>query len=67
MYILNPTFASKIVDIFIYNDNAAENIETKKNLLIGLCCCIVGFTLLRAILQFTTNMLFETCSQGMLS
>ncbi len=67
MYILNPTFASKIVDIFIYNDNAAENIETKKNLLIGLCCCIVGFTLLRAIMQFTSNMLFETCSQGMLS
>lgn len=67
MYILNPTFASKIVDIFIYNENAAENLVTHKNLLIGLCGCIIGFTALRAALQFTANMLYETCSQGMLS
>lgn len=67
MYILNPTFASKIVDIFIYNENAAENLSTQKNLLIGLCCCIIGFTVLRAVLQFISNMLYEKCSQGMLS
>lgn len=67
MYILNPSFSKKIVDTFIYSDNAAENLIVQKNLLITLCVCIVGFTALRAVMQFSANMLYETCSQGMLS
>ena len=67
MYLTSPIFSQNIVDIFIYNENAAENLETKKELLIMLCCGMVLFTLIRTTIQFNANMLYERCSQGMLS
>ncbi|MGN0609503.1 MAG: ABC transporter ATP-binding protein [Oscillospiraceae bacterium] len=67
MYIINPIFSQKIVDTFIYSENALQNISEHKNLLITLCLCMIGFTLIRTSLQFTSNMLYEKCSQGMLS
>lgn len=67
MYLTSPIFSQNIVDTFIYNDNAAENLETKKQLLIMLCCGMVLFTLIRTTIQFNANMLYERCSQGMLS
>lgn len=67
MYIINPIFSRKIVDTFIYSKNALQNISEHKNLLITLCLCMIGFTLIRTSLQFTSNMLYEKCSQGMLS
>ncbi len=67
MYLTSPIFSQNIVDIFIYNENAAENLETKRNLLIALCCGMVLFTLIRTSIQFSANMLYEKCSQGMLS
>lgn len=67
MYICNPTFAGKIVDTFIYSENAAQNLAENKNLLITLCLCMIGFTIVRTIIQFSANMLYEKCSQGMLS
>ncbi len=67
MYIANPTFSRKIVDTFIYSENAAQNLAEHKDLLITLCLCMIGFTVLRTIIQFSANMLYEVCSQGMLS
>lgn len=67
MYLTNPIFGRKIVDTFIYNDNAAENLITGRRLLIMLCLGMVVFTLVRTVIQFSSNMLYEVCSQGMLS
>ncbi|MCM1525010.1 MAG: ABC transporter ATP-binding protein/permease [Ruminococcus sp.] len=67
MYITNPVFGQKIVDTFIYSENAAENLSKKKDLLVLLCCGMILFTLVRTILQFSSNMLYEVCSQGMLA
>ena len=66
MYIISPIFGQNIVDTFIYNDNASTNLIEKRDLLIILCAGIVGFTLLRGVLQYSTNMIYEVCSQGML-
>ncbi len=67
MYLTSPIFSQNIVDTFIYNENAAENLANNSRLLIILCCGMVMFTLLRTIIQFNANMLYEKCSQGMLS
>ncbi|MBD5144410.1 MAG: ABC transporter ATP-binding protein [Ruminococcus sp.] len=67
MYLTNPIFGQKIVDTFIYNDNAAENLAGGKKLLTMLCLGMIGFTLIRTIIHFSSNMLYEVCSQGMLS
>ncbi|MCH5193054.1 MAG: ABC transporter ATP-binding protein [Oscillospiraceae bacterium] len=67
MYIANPIFGQQIVDTFIYNDRAAENLAEKRELLIILCGCMIGFTVIRTAMQFSANMLYETCSQGMLA
>ncbi len=67
MYLTSPIFSQNIVDTFIYSDNAAENLENKKELLIMLCCGMVLFTIIRTTIQFNANMLYEKCSQGMLS
>lgn len=66
MYIISPIFGQIIVDTFIKNDNASTNLVEKRDLLIILCAGIVGFTMLRGILQYSTNMIYEVCSQGML-
>ena len=67
MYLTSPIFSQNIVDTFIYSDNAAENLENKRELLIMLCCGMVLFTIIRTTIQFNANMLYEKCSQGMLS
>ncbi|MDE5575923.1 MAG: ABC transporter ATP-binding protein/permease [Oscillospiraceae bacterium] len=67
MYLTNPIFGQRIVDTFIYNDRAAENLAGGKKLLIMLCGGMIVFTLVRTVFQFSANMLYEVCSQGMLS
>lgn len=67
MYIANPVFGQNIVDTFIYNENAAQNLVEKRDLLIMLCGGMILFTLIRTVIQFNSNMLYERCSQGMLS
>lgn len=67
MYLTNPIFGRKIVDTFIYNDNAAENLVSGRRLLIMLCLGMIVFTFIRTVIQFSSNMLYEVCSQGMLS
>lgn len=67
MYITNPIFSQKIVDEFIYSNDPVQAIAEHKDVLIGLCLCIIVFTLIRTTIQFSANMLYEKCSQGMLS
>ncbi|MBQ8301287.1 MAG: ATP-binding cassette domain-containing protein, partial [Clostridia bacterium] len=67
MYLTSPIISQNIVDTFIYNENAAENLANNSRLLIILCCGMVLFTLVRTVIQFNANMLYEKCSQGMLS
>ncbi len=67
MYITNPIFSQKIVDEFIYSNDPVQAIAEHKDVLIGLCLCIIVFTLVRTTIQFSANMLYEKCSQGMLS
>ncbi len=67
MYLTNPIFGQKIVDTFIYNENAAENLANNSRLLVMLCLGMVLFTLVRTVIQFNSNMLYEKCSQGMLA
>lgn len=67
MYITNPIFSQKIVDEFIYSNDPVQAIAERKDVLIGLCLCIIVFTLIRTTIQFSANMLYEKCSQGMLS
>ena len=66
MYITSPYFQSRIIDTFISNDNAAENLKNQKGLLWWLLIGMVGFTLLRTVLQYACNMYYETSSQGMI-
>ena len=67
MYITNPIFSQKIVDEFIYSNDPVKAIAEHKDVLIGLCLCIIVFTLVRTTIQFSANILYEKCSQGMLS
>lgn len=65
LYLIYPFFGQRIVDTFIDNPNALENLQNNRNLLVGLCAGIVIFTLIRTILQYTTAILYEKSSQGM--
>ena len=66
LYITAPYFQSRIIDTFISNDNAAENLKTQRSLLWLLLVGMVGFTLLRTCLQYACNMYYEVASQGMI-
>ncbi|SET95919.1 ABC transporter ATP-binding protein [Paenibacillus sp. NFR01] len=64
--IINPYIGQRIVDTFISNDHAAQNLADKRGLLIGLCLAMVGFSLLRTGLAYLTTMQYEISSQNML-
>jgi ATP-binding cassette subfamily B protein len=66
MMIINPYIGQQIVDTFITNENAAQNLVDKRDLLIWLCLGMIGFTLLRTGLAYLTTMLYERSSQNML-
>nr|WP_246028041.1 MULTISPECIES: ABC transporter ATP-binding protein [Paenibacillus] len=64
--IINPYIGQQIVDTFISDDNAVQNLTDKRSLLIGLCLGMIGFTLLRTGLAYFTTLLYERASQNML-
>ena len=66
LYITAPYFQSKIIDTFISNDNAAENLRLHKDLFLWLIGGMVFFTFLRTCCQYACNMYYETASQGMI-
>lgn len=66
LYILSPYFQSRIIDTYVSNDNAVENLKNDTDGLILLIAGMIGFTLLRTVLQYACNMYYETASQGMI-
>lgn len=66
LYITTPYFQSQIIDTFISNENAAENLANGRNTFIMLVAGMVLFTLLRTCCQYACNMYYETASQSMI-
>lgn len=66
MYITAPYFQSRIIDGFISNKNAAENLKAHRDVFLWLIAGMIGFTLLRTIMQYACNMYYEVASQGMI-
>ena len=66
MYILTPYFSQQITDTFIVNENAAQNLAEKPDLLIWMLCAMVGFTLIRGLIQYGSNMMYEHSSQKLI-
>lgn len=66
LMIVNPYIGQRIVDTFIANDNAVQNLTQERGLLITLCLAMIGFSLLRTGLAYLTTMQYERSSQNML-
>lgn len=61
-----PVFSEKIVDLFLTGEDAANNLATKKDLLIWLLVGMVGVTFARTVIVYLTCMDFEKVSQQVL-
>lgn len=66
MFIITPYFTSQITDTFIINDNALYNLEHHSDTLILMLAAMVGFTVLRGIIEYSSVMLFEVSSQSLI-
>lgn len=66
MYIFTPYFTSQITDTFIVNENAVENLKNHSDVLIGMLLAMVGFTILRGLIQYGGNMMYEHSSQTLI-
>ncbi len=66
MYILTPYFTQQITDTFIVNENAVENLKNNSELLIWMLVAMVGFTLLRGVIQYSSNLMYEHSSQKLI-
>lgn len=64
MYIITPHITQMITDTYLINENAAENLKNGADNLLWLLGLMVGFTLLRCVVQYTSNLLYERSSQG---
>ncbi|MCQ2523322.1 MAG: ABC transporter ATP-binding protein/permease [Lachnospiraceae bacterium] len=63
MQLTVPFFSSKIVDMFLSGDQAAENLANHRDVLFQLLGCMVGFTVLRVIIVYLDCMAYEHVSQ----
>ncbi|MGN0688246.1 MAG: ABC transporter ATP-binding protein [Oscillospiraceae bacterium] len=66
MYIITPYFTQQITDTFIINENAAANLRDHSDLLIQMLIAMVAFTLIRGVLQYSGNMMYEFSSQKLI-
>ena len=66
MYIITPYFTQQIVDTFLIGEQAAENLRTGSDLLLRMIFMMVGFTLIRCIIQYSANLSYEKTSQGLI-
>ncbi|MCL2638066.1 MAG: ABC transporter ATP-binding protein/permease [Oscillospiraceae bacterium] len=66
MFVINPFLRQRIIDTFIDNDNAAQNIIEQRDLLLWLLVAILGFSLVRVALFYVSTLMFEHSSQGLL-
>ncbi len=66
MYIITPYFTQQIVDTFLVGEQAAENLKNGSDILLNMIFAMVGFTLLRCIIQYSANLSYEKTSQGLI-
>ena len=66
MYIIAPYITQQIIDTFLVGEQAAENLRTGTNTLITMLLMMVGFTVLRCVIQYSSNMCYEHASQGII-
>ncbi|MBO4865579.1 MAG: ABC transporter ATP-binding protein [Ruminococcus sp.] len=66
MFVAAQYFQSKIIDTFVSNKQAAENLRDHRDLLLWLIAGMIGVTLLRTSLTYTCNMYYEKASQAMI-
>ncbi|CAM3902830.1 ABC transporter ATP-binding protein [Cohnella lubricantis] len=64
--IANPYLGQLIIDTFISNEDARQNLIDQRGLLIALALGMIGFSLLRTGLAYVTTMQYERSSQNML-
>ena len=63
-----PVFSQQIVDLFLGADMSVNlaNLETKRDLLIGLIFAMIGATMFRALVSYAANTTYEYTSQKMI-
>ena len=66
MYIITPFITQQITDTFLVGEQAAENLKNGADTLMYMLLAMIGFTLLRCIIQYTSNMCYEHASQGII-
>lgn len=66
MYLVTPMMSQQIVDTFIMPEDAAYIIKTQSTLLWQMVWIMIGFTFLRTVIQYSTNMLYEVTSQALI-
>ncbi len=63
MYIITPYFTQQITDLFIINENAAQNLRNHPDTLLWMLAAMVSFTVLRCGIHYSGNMMYEHSSQ----
>ena len=66
MYIITPYITQQITDTYLVGEQAAENLRTGADRLVFLLIVMVVFTLVRCLIQYTSNMCYEHASQGII-
>ncbi len=66
MQLTVPFFVSKLIDIFITGENAAENLANNKRLFYTYIIAMVGLTFIRTAIVYGSTMIFENVSQWFL-
>ena len=64
MLVVNPYIMRIVVETFISNPDAVENLANQRTLLFMLIGATILVNLLRTGIQYTTHMIMEVCSQG---
>ncbi len=66
MHLIAPHITQEIIDTFLVGEEAAENLRTGTDRLVFMLCAMIGFTLLRCVIQYSSNMCYEHTSQGLI-
>lgn len=66
MQLVVPAVTQRIIDLFLTGENAAYNLEHKKDLFFTLIAAMIILTFIRTTIVYGTSMLYETASQGAL-
>lgn len=64
MYIITPMLSQQIVDNFITPDNAVELLQQNTTTFLYMVGAMIGFTVLRSVIQYSSAMLYEVTSQA---